>query len=124
MREPRTAPRDPRGVPAPSSRRRNLLLFSLRAKLFASLMEQARKRGWSLAALDLGVDTSTPSGEMIASVLATFAQFEPRLIGQRTRDARAVKRAQGVRLGRPREMDEETVERIEERRTPREALRD
>ena len=79
-------------------------------------MERARKRGWNLIALDLGVDTSTPSGEMMASVLATFAQFERRLIGQRTKDALAVKKAQGVRLGRPREMSEETVERIRELR--------
>jgi DNA invertase Pin-like site-specific DNA recombinase len=40
---------------------------------FASLMERARRKGWSLVALGLGVDTSTPSGEMMASVLATFA---------------------------------------------------
>ena len=51
---------------------------------------------------------------MMASVLATFAQFERRLIGQRTKDALAVKRAQGVRLGRPREISEETVERMRE----------
>jgi DNA invertase Pin-like site-specific DNA recombinase len=36
---------------------------------------------------------------MIANVMVTFAQFERRLIGQRTRDALAVKRAEGVRLG-------------------------
>ena len=71
---------------------------------FAALMERGRKRGWNLIALDLGVDTSTPSGEMMASVLATFAQqFERRLIGQRTKDALAVKRSQGVVLGRPRD---------------------
>jgi DNA invertase Pin-like site-specific DNA recombinase len=50
-------------------------------------------------ALDLGVDTTTRAGEMIANVMVTFAQFERRLIGQRTRDALAVKRAEGVRLG-------------------------
>jgi DNA invertase Pin-like site-specific DNA recombinase len=83
---------------------------------FAALMERARKRGWNLIALDLGVDTSTPSGEMMASVLATFAQFERRLIGQRTKDALAVKRAQGVTLGRPRKMSDDTVERIRELR--------
>ena len=77
-------------------------------------MEQARKRGWNLIALDLGVDTSTPSGEMMASVLATFAQFERRLIGQRTKDALAVKRAQGVRLGRPRAMSAASVARVQE----------
>ena len=80
---------------------------------FAALMERARKRGWNLIALDLGVDTSTPSGELMANVLATFAQFERRLIGQRTKDALAVKRAQGVQLGRPREISDETIERIQ-----------
>ncbi len=73
----------------------------------------ASEAGTSIA-LDLGVDTSTPSGEMMAIVLATFAQFERRLIGQRTRDALAVKRAHGVRLGRPREMSADIVERIGE----------
>jgi DNA invertase Pin-like site-specific DNA recombinase len=68
---------------------------------FAALMERSRQRKWALVALDLGVDTTTPSGELMATILATFAQFERRLIGQRTRDALAVKRAQGVRLGRP-----------------------
>src|SRR5690606_24756563 len=52
-------------------------------------------------ALDLGVDTSTPHGEMLASVVASFAQYERRLIGLRTKEALAVKREQGVRLGRP-----------------------
>ena len=50
----------------------------------------------------------------MASVLATFAQFERRLIGQRTKDALAVKKANGVKLGRPREISPETVARIEE----------
>lgn len=81
---------------------------------FASLMERARRRGWGLIALDLGVDTSTPAGEMMAAVLATFAQFERRLIGQRTKDALAVKREQGVRLGRPPEISGPAIRRIRE----------
>lgn len=72
---------------------------------FSGLMARSRRKGWALVALDLGVDTTTPSGEMMANVLAVFAQFERRLIGQRTRDALAVKRSQGVRLGRPRTLD-------------------
>jgi DNA invertase Pin-like site-specific DNA recombinase len=79
---------------------------------FAALMDRARRKGWSVAALDLGVDTSTPSGEMLASVMASFAQFERRLIGQRTKEALAVKRAEGVRLGRPRTLTPEVVERV------------
>jgi DNA invertase Pin-like site-specific DNA recombinase len=67
-------------------------------------MARAQRERWSIVLLDLDVDTTTPSGEMLASVLATFAQFERRLIGQRTRDALAVKRANGVKLGRPRQL--------------------
>ena len=65
---------------------------------FAALMNAAQKQGWALVALDLGVDTSTPYGEMMANVLATFAQFERRLISQRTKEALAQKRAAGVQL--------------------------
>ena len=79
---------------------------------FSGLMERARRRGWAIIALDLGVDTATPAGEMMANVLATFAQFERRLIGQRTRDALAAKKAQGVRLGRPRSLPAAVVGRI------------
>ena len=75
-------------------------------------MERSQRNGWSLIALDLGVDTSTPSGEMMANVLAVFAQFERRLIGQRTKDALAVRRAQGVRLGRPRSLPDGVRRRI------------
>jgi DNA invertase Pin-like site-specific DNA recombinase len=70
--------------------------------------------GGTSSPLTLGVDTSTPSGELMANVLATVAQFERRLIGQRTKDALAVKKANGVKLGRPREISPETVTQIEE----------
>jgi len=68
---------------------------------FANLMERSRRRGWALVALDLGIDTTTPSGEMMANVVASFSQYERRLVGQRTREALRVKRSQGVLLGRP-----------------------
>ena len=65
------------------------------------LMLRAERAGWGLVALDVAVDTTTPQGAAMAQVLAVFAELERRLIGQRTRDALAVRRAQGVRLGRP-----------------------
>jgi DNA invertase Pin-like site-specific DNA recombinase len=77
---------------------------------FASLLERARKGDWQIIAIDMAVDTTTPEGEMLATVLMAFAQFERRLIGQRTKDALAVKRAQGVKLGRPSGVDPATVE--------------
>ena len=79
---------------------------------FAALTEMARKEGWAVIALDLGVDMTTPAGEMLANVLASFAQYERRLISQRTKDALAALRASGVRLGRPRLVASATAERI------------
>ncbi len=79
---------------------------------FAGLTERAAREGWALLALDLGVDTTSPSGEMMANVMASFAQFERKLIGQRTREALAQRRAEGVRLGRPRGMPDRVRRRI------------
>ena len=67
----------------------------------ALTIERAKREGWNLVALDLGVDFSTAAGEAMANMTAVFAQLERRLIGERTRAALAVKKAQGVRLGRP-----------------------
>jgi DNA invertase Pin-like site-specific DNA recombinase len=83
---------------------------------FTALMAKAQKQGWALVALDCAVDTTTPAGEAMANVLATFAQFERRLIGQRTREALAAKRAQGVKLGRPRAVPQQVVDRIRRER--------
>ena len=79
---------------------------------FARLLERANSRGWRLVLLDLGVDTSTPAGEFVANTIANSAQYEGRLIGQRTREGLAAKRAAGVRLGRPSVLPREVVERI------------
>lgn len=84
-----------------------------RSKLdFAGFMAAAQKESWGLVALDLNVDTTIPAGEMMATIMATFAQFERRLIGQRTKDALAAKRRAGVRLGRPRSLPPEVERRV------------
>lgn len=57
---------------------------------FAKLLEDARRRGYNVVVLDLGVDLSTPNGELVANVLANVAQWEARIIGERTRTALAV----------------------------------
>ncbi len=90
---------------------------------FASIMADSQKQGWAVVCLDLGLDTTTPAGEVTANVLASFAQFERRLIGQRTKDALAVKRSEGVRLGRVRETPDAIVDRIVRERDGKATLR-
>ena len=86
------------------------------AKDFAELLDRFNRQRWGFVALDLGVDTSSPSGEVMAHVMAAFAQFERRLIGQRTKDALAQRRRQGVKLGRPRAIAATVEARIGRRR--------
>lgn len=86
--------------------------LSRNLKDFAGLMDRAQKNGWNLVACDLGIDLSTPAGEFMANVMSSAAQWERKLIGQRTRDALAEKRAQGVKLGRPQALPQTVVQRI------------
>jgi DNA invertase Pin-like site-specific DNA recombinase len=87
------------------------------------IMRQAEREGWALAAIDLGIDMSTPSGAAMAGVAAVFAELERRLISERTKAALAIKKAEGVKLGRPVTMDERTVALIKTLRTDGLSLR-
>jgi DNA invertase Pin-like site-specific DNA recombinase len=62
------------------------------------------------------VDTTTLAGRFTASLFAAVAELERGLIGERTRLALAEKRKAGVRLGRPRLINDEVVERIDQLR--------
>lgn len=43
---------------------------------FSGLLSTANKQGWGLITLDLGVDTTTHSGELVANVMAAVAEWE------------------------------------------------
>lgn len=79
---------------------------------FVSLMAQAEREGWQLVVLDMALDTSTPSGALMAHIMSAFSEYERRLIGSRTSAALQQLKSQGVRLGRPRVMAESVRERI------------
>ena len=55
-----------------------------------------------LEVIDQPIDTGTPSGRMMITVLGAMAEFERELIGDRTRDGLAREVKEGKTLGRPR----------------------
>ena len=63
--------------------------------LFAELLE----RRANLVSIKEGVDLSTPAGRLMAHVIASMAQYETEVRGERVRAGQAAARAQGVKWG-------------------------
>jgi DNA invertase Pin-like site-specific DNA recombinase len=76
---------------------------------FGLLLEWFKDSGKILVLLDLGVDTSTAGGELVANVIASVAQWERGVISERTRAALAQLRLQGKPTGRPAVIDDQAL---------------
>lgn len=79
---------------------------------FSRLLAEADRRGWELVALDVGVDTTTATGRMVAHILAALGEWEREVISSRTREAMGEARERGVELGRRSTLPAEVVERV------------
>ncbi|MGJ8628270.1 MAG: recombinase family protein [Sulfitobacter sp.] len=83
---------------------------AFRSSIDAMLTAEAlRARGVTFRILSLQVDTSTPEGELFYSLLASFAQFERRLVSRRTKEGLNAARKRGVKLGRPTKLTDHQI---------------
>ncbi len=64
-----------------------------------ALAEEAKRDGWRLAVLDVGLDTATPAGMLVLGVLASVAAFERERIGERNRAWKHQARVRGTSRG-------------------------
>jgi DNA invertase Pin-like site-specific DNA recombinase len=78
------------------------------------LLEDAKRHGYEVVAIDLGVDTSSAQGQLIAGVLGSVAQWESAINSERTKAALNVLKSRGARLGNPafRGVDQDVIERM------------
>jgi len=90
---------------------------------FAGLLARAKRRSWRLVLLSPNLDTEDAAGKFTAHVLAAAAEYERDLIGARTREGMAQRRAEGVHVGRPRDLSDEIVARIVSERASGTTLR-
>lgn len=79
---------------------------------FSQLIDRANKQGWAIVLSKMDLDTTTSQGELMANIQMSFAQYERRLIGDRTRDGMAERARQGVHLGRGRSLPITVVELV------------
>jgi DNA invertase Pin-like site-specific DNA recombinase len=67
----------------------------------SELMDRFNAEGKALISVRDSLDTTSAGGRLVANIMASVAQWEREIISERTRDALAEKKRQGVRLGRP-----------------------
>ena len=66
------------------------------------VFESFQRLGIEIITIDQGpMNLTSPMGRMQARLLAMLAEWEREIISERTKEALAAKRAQGVKLGRP-----------------------
>ncbi|MFF8800889.1 MULTISPECIES: recombinase family protein [unclassified Methylobacterium] len=64
------------------------------------IIETLETKGVALRILDLGVDTTTPTGKLMLNVLGGVAQFEREMMLERQREGIAKAKAEGAYKGR------------------------
>ena len=69
------------------------------ARGLTALFDELQCRQIGLVSLREGLDLSTPAGRLMAHVLASVAQYETEIRGERVRAGQAVARANGKRWG-------------------------
>jgi DNA invertase Pin-like site-specific DNA recombinase len=70
-------------------------------KNLAELMEVFNQRNIRLVSLKETIDTTTPTGKLLFSIMSSLAQFERDILVERTQEGLAAARARGRCGGRP-----------------------
>jgi DNA invertase Pin-like site-specific DNA recombinase len=66
-----------------------------------NLIDELKRSNVELLCTDQEINTSSPGGKLLFTLLGAISEFELELIRDRTKDGLARARAQGKRLGRP-----------------------
>src|SRR3954453_12103030 len=88
-----------------------------------SIIDQLRAGGVMLKALeDSWLDTTSPHGELIFTIMGAMAEFERKLIRQRCEEGIKRAKAQGKQFGRPAALDAGQRRKIAERHADGEVM--
>lgn len=75
--------------------------FARSTQALVNALNEFRALGVDFISYEENIDTTTPQGELIFSIMASLAQFESALISQRVKAGMARAKAQGKRVSRP-----------------------
>ncbi|EOS7993860.1 recombinase family protein [Enterococcus hirae] len=80
-------------------------------KQLVNIMSELQEKGINLISIKENIDTSTPMGKVIFTILSAIAELEADYISERTKEALAILKENGVQLGN-RGLDERTINKI------------
>ena len=80
-------------------------------KQLVNVMADLKERGVNVIFIKENIDTSTSVGQMIFTIMASIAELEASFISERTREALAILKSKGVKLGN-RGLDEDKISQI------------
>lgn len=78
-------------------------------KELVGFMDEVQAAGVDLYVHQQAINTATPAGRMVFNIFASLGEFERELIVERTRSGLARAKSQGVRLGRPSNVNDGTA---------------
>lgn len=87
--------------------------FARSVRALINALNEFRALGVDFISFQENIDTSTPQGEMVFTIMASLAQFESSLISQRVKAGMERAKKQGKRISRPR-ISETTQTEIKE----------
>jgi DNA invertase Pin-like site-specific DNA recombinase len=87
--------------------------FARSTRSLINALAEFSSLGVDFISLQEGIDTTTPQGKLVFTIMAGLAEFESSLIGDRVRAGMARARAEGKQVGRP-SLAEATVFKIVE----------
>jgi len=70
-----------------------------------ALLKEFEEKHIHFVALDLGIDSSTPAGQLVMHVFAALAEYQRRELLEKTAHGRELARAAGVHMGRKKGAD-------------------
>ena len=75
--------------------------FARSTQALVNALNEFRSLGVDFISYQENIDTTTPQGELIFSIMASLAQFESALVSQRVKAGMARAKSQGKRVSRP-----------------------
>jgi DNA invertase Pin-like site-specific DNA recombinase len=95
--------------------------FARSTKQLIDALEEFRHLGVDFISITEQIDTSSPMGKAMFTVISAIAEFERSLISERVRAGIAKARAMGTRHGRPK-LDERIIQEIQRLRSAGQSL--